>query len=105
MDRDSVFEQAGLEETVFVHEADANEYLDNLKRQISFVFMDTEKEEYLSQFRKVYPKLESGGVLLADNAVDLADHMADFLGHVKALESAQSVTVPIGNGVEMVYKF
>ena len=97
--------KAGLEGTVLVHQADANEYLDVLEGQIAFVFMDTEKEEYLSQFMTIFPKLVQGGVLVADNAVDLADHMRDFLDYVKSLEAAQSVTVPIGNGVELVYKF
>jgi len=100
----SNFERAGLEGIITVHQADANRFLAELQGPLDFVFMDTEKEEYLSQFRALWPNVERGGVVAADNAVDLAANMRDFLGHVKALEGALSVTVPIGNGLELTYR-
>jgi len=96
--------RAGLEDVIRVHHADAAEFLEALEGEVDFVFMDTEKEDYLRHFKLVFPKLARGGLVAADNAVDLAENMGDFLEHVKGLEGAQSVTVGIGNGVELTYK-
>ena len=98
------FQRSGLGHVITVHEADAGEFLKNLEGAVQFVFMDTEKEEYLSQFKLLFPKLEPGGVVAADNAVDLADNMRDFLDFVKSFNAVQSVTVPIGNGLELIYR-
>jgi predicted O-methyltransferase YrrM len=98
------FVKAGLEDTITVYQADANEFVRNLGGKVDFIFMDTEKAEYLSQFKQFFPQVSSGGVVFADNAVDLADDMADYLKYVKSMRGAYSVTVPIGNGLEMTFK-
>jgi len=98
------FRRAGLVDVITIHRADANEFLKSLRGPLDFVFMDTEKEEYLSQFKLFYPRLVRGSLVAADNAVDLADNMREYLEYVKQLPDAQSVTVPIGNGVELTYK-
>jgi predicted O-methyltransferase YrrM len=96
--------KAGLNDTVTIHRADANEFVGDLTGVIDMVFMDTEKREYLSQFKRYWPLLRSGGAVYADNAVDLRDDMMDYLEHVKGLPDALSVTDPIGNGVEITLK-
>jgi caffeoyl-CoA O-methyltransferase len=96
--------RAGLEEVIRIHHTDAVAFLETLEGPVDFVFMDTEKEDYLRHFKLVFPKLAKGGLLAADNAVDLADQMRDFLHYVKHLEGAQSVTVDIGNGLELTNK-
>ncbi|HUX06198.1 MAG TPA: O-methyltransferase [Acidobacteriota bacterium] len=96
--------RSGLEKTIRMHHADAAEFLGALEGEVDFVFMDTEKEDYLRHFRLAFPKLARGGLVAADNAVDLADNMRDFLDYVKRLEGAQSVTVGIGNGLELTCK-
>lgn len=100
----SNFSKAELFDTITLHHADANEFVTSYQAALNMVFMDTAKNDYLHQFKHFFPKLSQGGVVLADNAVDLADKMQDYLVHVKNLEGAMSVTVPIGNGVEMTYK-
>lgn len=98
------FRKAGLENAITQIQDDANEFLKNLSGTVDMVFMDTEKKEYLSQFKLFFPKLNSGGTVYADNAVDLADHMQDYFEYVKNLDGAISVTNPIGNGLEITLK-
>lgn len=100
----SNFSKADLFETITLHHADANEFVTSYNARLNMVFMDTVKSDYLHQFEHFFPKVAKGGVVLADNAVDLADKMQDYLAHVKSLREAMSVTVPIGNGVEITYK-
>ena len=100
----SNFRRAGLDGVIEQHHADAAEFLERLRGPVDFVFMDTEKQDYLRHFKLVFPKLAAGGLVAADNAVDLADNMREFLEYVKGLEGALSETVDIGNGLELTYK-
>lgn len=98
------FQRAGLQGTIEQISADANEFVRDLSGSYGFVFMDTEKADYLPQFSAFWPRVEPGGAVAADNAIDLADHMRDYFAHVKSLRGALSVTVPIGNGVELTLR-
>jgi caffeoyl-CoA O-methyltransferase len=98
------FRRAELDKIIHVHHSDAVRFLEALEGPVEFVFMDTEKEDYLRHFKLVFQKLAKGGLVAADNAVDLAENMRDFLKYVKGLEGAQSVTVEIGNGLELTQK-
>jgi caffeoyl-CoA O-methyltransferase len=96
--------RAGLTDVITIHQADANEFLATMRDQVDFVFMDTEKGEYLRQFKLLFPRLAGGGLVAADNAVDLAENMQDYLEYVKSHPGLQSVTVPVGNGLELTYR-
>lgn len=98
------FDRAGLSDLIAIHHSDAESFLESLENPVDFVFVDTEKKDYLNHFKLVFPKVASGGLVAADNAVDLADDMRDFLDYVKNLPAVQSVTVNIGNGLELTYK-
>jgi predicted O-methyltransferase YrrM len=96
--------RAGLNETVRLHHADADDFLERLDGPVDFAFLDTEKADYLRHFKLLFPNISPGGLVAADNAVDLAHDMKDFLSYVKGLPSALSVTVDIGNGLELTCK-
>lgn len=99
--------QAGLSETVAVRLGDTAEIMRELKtekRSFEFIFMDTEKDDYFRHFELTNEILKSGGLLAADNAVDLKDHMLDFLEYVERNLKLQTELVRIGNGVELVRK-
>lgn len=95
------FQRAGLGAAIRQVHADANAHVRELNGSYGLVFMDTEKRDYLPQFRLFWQFVEPGGAVAADNAVDLAEHMGDYLSHVKNLHGALSVTIPIGNGLEL----
>lgn len=98
------FKKAGLEKTIRLIPGDANKTIKTISRKIDFVFLDSIKEEYLKQYKLIFPKLNKGGIIAADNAGDLADKMQDYLNYVRKSKDAFSVFNPIGNGVEFTYK-
>jgi caffeoyl-CoA O-methyltransferase len=97
------FKRAGLSETIRIIEGDANEILKSLKGKFDFVFLDSHKQEYLKQCRMFIPLLARNAVIAADNAITHAESMQDYLAFVRSSRNIQSVTVPIGNGVELSY--
>ena len=52
----SNFHRAGLADTITIHQADAAGFLDRLEGPVDFVFMDTEKADYLRHFQLLFPK-------------------------------------------------
>lgn len=98
------FKKAGLSDSIVIHKQDINDFIRETAPGIGFVFMDSEKYEYLDQFKVFFPKLVRGGVVSADNVVDLKEKCAEYVNYVKNLETAVSETVPIGNGMEITVR-
>lgn len=49
--------------------ADAKEYIPTIKEQIDLVFIDADKKNYLNYYHLVIDKLNSGGLIIADNVL------------------------------------
>jgi predicted O-methyltransferase YrrM len=75
---------------------DAADILPTLK-DISFVLLDCEKEDYIRFFDMLC--LEAGSVVVADNI--LSHDLADYVRHVRNREGVESMTLPIGKGLEI----
>jgi predicted O-methyltransferase YrrM len=91
------FHQAGVEDWVKVVEADARQKLPALE-DISFCFIDTEKELFLDCYELVVPRMVAGGILVADNAISHREALATFLEHVMQDKRVDALVVPIGKG-------
>jgi caffeoyl-CoA O-methyltransferase len=96
--------RAGLEDVVAVIHADANSIIPALKGRFGFVFMDSNKEDYLRQYKMFFSLVERGGAILADNAVDMAYAMMDYLEFVRNSGEVETVLLNIGNGIEFTRK-
>jgi len=98
------FSRAGLVDHIVLHNEDINDFLARTHGGIGFVFMDSDKYEYKKQFQLLLPRLISGGIVSADNVVDLAEKCKEYVDYVKNLDGVVSETVPIGNGMEITVK-
>jgi predicted O-methyltransferase YrrM len=91
------FDAAGVSDVVnFVH-GDALEYLRRCK-DIGFCFLDAEKEIYLQCYEAVVPCMISGGILVADNAINHQATLRPMLGRALQDERVDALVVPIGKG-------
>lgn len=91
------FQMACIEDVIeFVH-GDALEYLSECQ-SISFCFLDAEKEIYIDCYEKIIPNMVSGGILVADNAINHEVTLRPMLD--RALNDARidAMIVPIGKG-------
>lgn len=75
-------EAVGLEATVTVIEGDALKVLPGLKGEYDFVFLDAVKHDYLKYFQALMPRLKPGAVIVADNVIQSARAMKDFLDFI-----------------------
>lgn len=86
------FARAGMAELADIRVGDAARIVPTLSGPFDLVFMDTEKRDYLEQFKLALPLLRPGGVFLAHNVVLMRDSMKDFL---KEIETHPELTTAI----------
>ena len=92
--------EAGLDEWATLVEGDAKETLPALEDGFDVVFLDAWKDDYEAYFEIARTKLEPGGVVVADN-VSSNPHRAGVRRGPQADPTLVSVTVPVGNGLEV----
>jgi predicted O-methyltransferase YrrM len=92
------FRLAGVEEVVELVQGDARSYLGGLG-ELAFCFLDAEKDVYQECYEAVVPRLVSGGLLLADNAINHQQALGPMLDRAQADERIDALIVPIGKGV------
>ncbi len=97
-------ERAGLSSVVLIVEGDAKETIKILDKKFDFVFIDAEKEDYKTYFDLIFPKLQVGGLIVADNVVSHAEQLKSYVEYVRSNPKTQSVLLPIGRGEEVTLK-
>jgi len=88
---------AGVTDVVQLVHGDARDHLADLT-DIAFCFLDAEKESYAECYEAVVPRLTSGGILVADNAINHAATLQPMLDRALADSRVDAVIVPIGKG-------
>ncbi|NLT50841.1 MAG: O-methyltransferase [Ignavibacteria bacterium] len=60
-------ERSGLSGKINIIEGDALKVIPELDKKYDFIFLDSDKEDYLALFNEVLPKLNTKGILFVDN--------------------------------------
>ena len=92
---------AGLEEWAELVEGDAHETLAAIDDVFDLVFIDAEKDDYERLFQAARPKVEPGGLFVADNVLSHADPLARYSAARQADPTLESVTLPLDRGLEL----
>lgn len=88
--------EAGLEDKIEVVIGDAKKTIKNVESELDILFLDAEKDEYLSYLKLAEPKLKKGSRVIADNVKIFAENMTDFLDYVRNSRNYQSQTFDFG---------
>lgn len=80
----------------FVH-GDALEHLAD-HSDLSFCFLDAEKEIYAPCYEAVVPRMVAGGILVADNAINHEETLRPLLQRALSDDRVDALVVPIGKG-------
>lgn len=91
------FAAAGVGDVVELVHGDALVHLPECK-DISFCFLDAEKEIYGRCYEAVIPNMVSGGILVADNAINHEATLRPMLDRALADDRVDAMIVPIGKG-------
>ena len=91
------FALAGVDDVVTLVHGDARDHLADLS-DIAFCFLDAEKEIYGECYEAVIPKMTTGGLLVADNAINHEATLRSMLDCALADERVDAMIVPIARG-------
>lgn len=97
------FGAAGVWDVVGLVLDDGVNHLGKTER-IAFLFLDADKETYLPCYEVAVPRLVSGGILLADNAISRQEVLEPFLARVLSDFRVDATVVPVGEGVLLARK-
>ena len=86
----------GLDDFVDFRLGDAAQTLPQLN-DVEFALIDCEKQDYIRFFDMLH--LRPGAIVVADNI--LSHQLTDYVAHVRSQQGAASVTLPIGQGLEL----
>jgi caffeoyl-CoA O-methyltransferase len=92
---------AGLDGWAELIEGDALETLAGIDDVFDIVFFDAAKDEYERYFELVRPKLEPGGLVVADNVVSHEETLGAYSRARRDDPSLLTVTVPLDRGIEL----
>lgn len=97
---------AGVADLVEILPGDARQTLATLAGPFDLIFVDAGKTEYATYLDLIYPKLSAGGLVVADNVLDLRDNpgIQAYQQRIRDYPDLETVTVPIGNGEELTVK-
>jgi len=114
---DKYFKKSNVESKIIKHTGNALEIIPTIDEIFDLVFIDADKENYLSYYQLVFDKVRKGGIIIADNVLwdgkvlnqhDNADketkgiiEFNDFVQHDNRVEN---VMISLRDGVMMVRK-
>ena len=88
---------SGVNDVVELIGGDAKQSLDKYDN-ISFCFLDAEKEDYERYYDIIIPRLVSGGLLIADNAINHFETLKPMIDKALGDSRVDTLVVPIGKG-------
>jgi caffeoyl-CoA O-methyltransferase len=88
---------ARVEDVVELVQGDAREHLSRYKN-VSFCFLDAEKDQYLDCYEKVIPNMVPGGLLVADNVTSHKEQLRETVQRVLSDDRVDALVVPIESG-------
>ena len=91
------FQAARVDGLINLVEGDARHHLSRY-HNISFCFLDAEKEVYSECYEAIIPNLVTGGLLVADNAINHRESLQPMLDRAMSDVRVDALIVPIGKG-------
>lgn len=96
--------EAGLTQIVAVVVGDALEMISSLDGPWDFVFLDVGKEDYIDCYLALKSKMNTGGILVADNMTSHTEQLSTFREEVISDVKAEEEELDVGEGL-MVVRF
>jgi predicted O-methyltransferase YrrM len=93
------FRRGRMERFISQHQGDATTFLSAAaSASFDFIFLDSERSEYVGWWPDLKRVLVPGGLLVVDNATSHPAELAEFVALVRTDQAFTTSTVDVGNG-------
>ncbi|HYM69956.1 MAG TPA: class I SAM-dependent methyltransferase [bacterium] len=96
--------RAGLDGRVTIREGRILDVLRSLAGPVDFILLDADRPSYTGYLDPLLRLLRPGGLLATDNVVSHGSEVTEFVARLRADPALETVTPPVGSGVELTYK-
>jgi len=109
--------RSGFENRIQFHIGDALEMIPKLEEDFDLVFIDADKRQYIEYFEAVFPKLNTGGFILADDVLwdgkvveeienndKQTQGIINFNHFIQEDSRVENLILPIRHGLMMIRK-
>lgn len=97
-------QKAEMADLVELLTGDAREILRHRNEPVDLLFIDGESGQYETYFDVVYKRMGVGAMVVANRVVDNENELADYVTYVQNHPNLESVTIPLGQGLEITVK-
>lgn len=99
------FEKANLLQRIDVHNQEAGAFLDSqLDHSFDFIFLDSERTQYMWWLEHIKRILQPNGFLVIDNATSHASELAEFIKMIEEDEMFETVLLAFQKGAFVARK-
>ncbi len=95
----SYINRVGLQDSITIIPGMVGDVLATWEKPIDLLFLDADKMNYLGYIQAIEPMFAEGATLVADNVLDFAHLMQDFLSYIETSDRYQSEVVAIDHGL------
>ncbi len=95
----SYINRVGLQDSITIIPGMVGDVLATWEKPIDLLFLDADKMNYLGYIQAIEPMFAEGATLIADNVLDFAHLMQDFLSYIETSDRYQSEVVTIDHGL------
>ena len=109
--------RSGLEKSIKLHTGNALKIIPSLDGPFDLVFIDGEKSEYIEYYNLVFPKINTGGFIIADNVLwdekvykpeydndPYTLHLREFNNMVNSDNRVDNMILPVRDGLMIMRK-
>lgn len=112
---DSFFRKSAFADQIELIRGDAKLIIPNLDLEFDMVFIDADKESYMTYYEMVLPKCKSGALIIADNVLwggKVLNEEQDkktsviqrFNEYIHADKSVSNLILPLRDGLQLIIK-
>ncbi|MGR2743395.1 O-methyltransferase [Bacillus sp. N6] len=99
------FEKANLLQRIDIHNQEAGAFLDSqLDHSFDFIFLDSERTQYMWWFEHIKRMLQPQGLLVVDNATSHASELVEFIKMIEEDEMFETVLLAFQKGAFVARK-
>ncbi|MBO1581702.1 O-methyltransferase [Bacillus sp. XF8] len=99
------FEKASLRHRIDIHNQEAGAFLDaQVNRSFDFIFLDSERTQYMWWWENIKRILEPKGFLVIDNAISHTEELAEFIQMIEEEEMFETVLLAFQKGAFVARK-